>query len=128
LTWILHKPGYANPLVSVHIFSLEDHDAELASIGNFTAAVENATASLTWPSQLPPGDSIVFEVAWVANRSLIIKEMSRAADKGSVVFFDVGATSFLENGSGRVVRTLGEKGEEGDKGWVESVSSCFCFL
>lgn len=48
-----------------------------------------------------------------------MKEVNRAADRGSVVFFDVGSSSF--RGDGRVVRTLGEKGEEGDNGWIDSV-------
>ena len=68
---------------------------------------------------MAPEDSIIFDVVWITNETLIVKEVSRAADKGNVVFFDIGASSF--RGNGRVVRALGPKGEEGDEGWIDSV-------
>ncbi|KAF8310067.1 dipeptidyl aminopeptidase [Clavulina sp. PMI_390] len=116
------KPGYENPIATAHIFSLDTYNTEQDD-GLYSPSVSavHATQTLTWDSQLAPEDSILFEVAWVGNETLLIKEVNRAASEGSVVFFDVGASSF--KGTGRVVRTLGEKGEEGDSGWIDSAQN-----
>lgn len=103
-------------------FNKEDADPTVTT----ALSVQRATRTLTWDSRQSPDNSIIFELTWVGNETLILKEVTRAADRGSVVFFDVGSSSFL--GNGRVVRILGEKGEEGDDGWIDSVSivpNCF---
>lgn len=99
-----------------------DDELVLTKPHNATTAASEATTTLTWSNKLAAEDSIIFDVTWVGDETLIVKEASRAGDKGSVVYFDVGASSFRGTGNGKVVRTLGEKGEEGDKGWIESVS------
>jgi dipeptidyl aminopeptidase len=60
------------------------------------------------------------EVVWLANDTLLLKEVNRNADAGRVVLFDVSDTSLLAAQTGRVVRTLGKDGEEADDGWIES--------
>lgn len=121
------QPGYDNPLVSVHVFSLEDYDTQFAKpASNSSTSAAKATQTLKWDTQLAPQDQIIFEVAWVGNQTLIVKEASRSGDVGSVIYFDIGASSF--HGNGRVVRTIGQKGEEGDSGWIDSVSFRFFYL
>ncbi len=104
----------------MHVFSLDIYnDAVVDMDGNKTLALEAATQKLDWESKLKPEDSIITEIAWVANNSLILKEVARSADSGNVVFFDFGGSITKR---GRVVRKLGEKGEEGDEGWIDSAS------
>ncbi|KAG6885763.1 hypothetical protein C0993_010275 [Termitomyces sp. T159_Od127] len=116
------KPGYNNPIVSVHVFDLGQHleDAALATVtGSELSAVEN-TYELEWPDRHPEDDSVILEIAWVGNLSLIVKEVNRNANDGNVVLFDMNnSTSWSQ---GKVVRKLGKKGEEGDRGWIDNVS------
>lgn len=135
------KPGFANPDVSVHVFDLAAYtrgrvDATLSGAGagvgaaGFPAA--NATLELAWAGRHATEDSVVMEVAWVGNGTLLVKEVNRAADAGSVVLFDLAAGSGalgLASSEGRVVRKLGKDGEEGDDGWIDSVRALpiFCF-
>ncbi|KAF8323522.1 dipeptidyl aminopeptidase [Cantharellus anzutake] len=116
------KPGFNNPLVSVHIFSLNTYNKAIVDLNeNKTVAVETATQALDWESKLKKENSIITEVTWVANNSLILKEVTRSADAGNVVFFNFGSKIV----KGQVVRTLGEKGEEGDDGWIDSTQSVY---
>jgi|ERR1700722_238072 len=114
------KPGYNNPLVSVHVFDLagylEDHDAESTGL-----PAANSTIELDWEGRHSTEDSVIFEVAWVANQSLILKEVNRNADSGSVVLFDLSIDARSNRVHGQVVRKLGKEGEEGDDGWIECV-------
>ncbi|KAF8643012.1 hypothetical protein AX16_009257 [Volvariella volvacea WC 439] len=119
------KPGYNNPLVSVHVFDLAKFlsDDEFAN-GDLTA--ENATLELDWAGRQAANNSIILEVTWVANTTLLVKEVNRNADDGSVVLFN------LEEGLspsvaklGRVVRKLGKLGEEGDEGWIDSEQTVY---
>lgn len=112
------KPGYSNPFVTVHVFDLERYE-ELHALG-FPAA--GATAELDWPDRHPKEDSIISEVAWVGNATLILREVNRAADDGNVVMFDINLADESNGSTGQVVRKRGKKGEEGDDGWIESVS------
>ncbi|WVO18103.1 hypothetical protein L204_105805 [Cryptococcus depauperatus] len=91
------KPGTPNPLVSVHIYSLLRH----------------SLSSLTWAEKLPIDDEVITEVSWAGNDTLLVKETDRSARKGNVVLFEQGKKE------GKVVRILGEDGEEGDKGWID---------
>lgn len=115
------KPGYNNPLVSVHIFEVDRYLSTLADdhSTNATLAAQQSTLQLDWDGRYPLDNSIIAEVAWVGNSSLLVKEVTRAAHNGSVVLFD------LQNGAaniGTTVRKLGKTGEQGDDGWIDSVS------
>lgn len=112
------KPGYNNPIVSVHVFDLAKYLNEdpFGMLNGFP--IEEATVTLDWEDRLPESDSVIMEVAWVGNANLIVKEVSRAADMGNVAYFDLQADG---SGKGRVVRKLGKTGEQGDDGWIESV-------
>lgn len=111
------KPGYNNPLVSVHVFDLERHLTSAGSSG------EEATYELYWPERHPIDDSVIMEVAWVTNASLMLKEVNRNADDGNVVLFDLSDTDPQARARGTTVRKLGKKGEQGDNGWIDNVSS-----
>jgi dipeptidyl aminopeptidase len=103
------KPGYPNPLVSIHIFSLATYDP---------LSPDPPTRALAWDNQLAPEDQIIMEVAWIDNSTLIVKEVNRAADIGNVILFDFENSG--TGGRGKVVRKLGAKGEEHDDGWINS--------
>lgn len=113
------KPGFNNPLVAVRVFEL---DKFLTSVDdapsslNLTQVADEATLDLEWDSRLPLDNSVIAEVAWAGNATLLVKEVNRAATNGSVVLFD------LENGAsnyGQIVRRLGKNGEQGDDGWID---------
>lgn len=116
------KPGYNNPLVTVQIFDLGNY-LEAHESGHGTL-VDEQTLRLDWEQRHSPDNSIVTEVAWVGNTSLIVKEVNRNADDGNVVLFDLSAPNFYQRELGKVVRKLGTNGEQGDKGWIEHVR-CF---
>ncbi|XP_006461711.1 hypothetical protein AGABI2DRAFT_185824 [Agaricus bisporus var. bisporus H97] len=114
------KPGYPNPLVSVHIFDLGLYleDSETATFGDLP--IEHATLTLDWENRKPANDSIISEIAWVGNATLLVKEVNRNADSGSVIAFNLGAADSDSRTFGRVARKLGKDGEEGDEGWIEN--------
>jgi dipeptidyl aminopeptidase len=114
------KPGYNNPLVSVHVFDLEQH---LATGASTDSSGKEATYELYWPDRHPIDNSIIMEVAWVTNASLILKEVNRNADDGNVVLFDLDNTDAQTRARGTVVRKLGKKGEQSDNGWIDNVRS-----
>ncbi|KAI0258657.1 dipeptidyl aminopeptidase [Gloeopeniophorella convolvens] len=118
LTMRYPKPGYNNPLVSAHVFDLAHYTEESTYSSDFAPA--EATLELEWAGRQPRNDSILMDVVWVGNDSLLIKEVNRNASAGSVVLFDVADTTLLAADTGHVVRTLGRDGEEGDDGWIES--------
>ncbi|PCH36456.1 dipeptidyl aminopeptidase [Wolfiporia cocos MD-104 SS10] len=111
------KPGYNNPLVSVHIFQLAEFLASDDSTENHTAAVTSASLELQWDSHQAPDNSIISEVAWVGNESLLVREVNRAGDNGTVVLFDLVSS---RKDRGQVVRRLGRSGEQGDEGWIDA--------
>lgn len=111
------KPGYNNPLVSVHIFDLNKYLEIDAGSG---IAAEYETLTLDWDHRHPVTDSIISEVTWVGNSSLILKEVNRNADDGNVVLFELEGDS-LARAQGNVVRKLGKYGEQGDNGWIDHV-------
>ncbi|KAF5386417.1 hypothetical protein D9757_006636 [Collybiopsis confluens] len=117
------KPGYSNPLVSVHVFDLGMFlESDAAVITGFPAAEE--TLELDWAGRHPVENSIIMEVAWVDDAQLLLKEVNRNADSGSVVFFDLSGTD-KSRSHGSVVRKLGKQGEEGDDGWIDSAQNIF---
>jgi dipeptidyl aminopeptidase len=110
------KPGYDNPLVTVHIFDFDSY--EDSAQDSWAPSVSSHVWTLSWEKQRPTTDSIIQEVAWVNDAALIIKEVARAGDDGNVIYFDLTDP----RKPGKVVRRLGKDGEEGDKGWIDSVS------
>ncbi|QRV73760.1 dipeptidyl aminopeptidase [Ceratobasidium sp. AG-Ba] len=114
------KPGFGNPLVQVAVCDLGAVNVTKGeAIKAVQKAVETATTVLTWDKQLKPDDQIVSEVAWVGNETLVVREVGREAKVGNVVLFNVGKTG-SKIPKGKIVRVRGEKGEEGDEGWIES--------
>ncbi|KAJ2927846.1 hypothetical protein H1R20_g9258, partial [Candolleomyces eurysporus] len=126
------KPGYPNPLVSVHVFDLEryldQHDIDEDELATTEFPAVNNTLTLDWENRHPVTNSIVQEVAWVGNSTLILKEVNRNSDDGNVVLFDLEATTARQRSTGRVVRKLGKKGEQGDDGWIDHDQSIFPLL
>ncbi|KAJ3851874.1 dipeptidyl aminopeptidase [Lentinula lateritia] len=118
------KPGYNNPLVSVHVFDLGRYlDSDTVVVNGFPAA--NATLELDWPGRHPISNSIIMEVAWVDDTQLLLKEVNRNADSGSVVFFGLSSSDDKARSRGTVVRKLGKEGEEGDDGWIDNNQNIF---
>jgi len=114
------KPGYNNPLVYVHVFELDRYQ-DAVSHGDDVA--ETNTLDLNWNGRFDINNSIISEVAWVGDTQLIIKEVDRAGENGNVVFFDLQLQDLSSRISGRVVRHLGQHGEEGDDGWIEATQN-----
>ncbi|KAJ6581126.1 dipeptidyl aminopeptidase [Mycena capillaripes] len=120
------KPGYRNPLVEVAVFDLAAYLDE-----STTAHGEPDVQLLTlnWAGRHADDDSTISEIKWVSNDMLILKELNRNADNGSVVLFDKLAKSstlsLTERERGTVVRRLGKDGEEGDDGWVDNFQNIY---
>lgn len=112
------KPGYNNPLVSVHVFELETYLDEIDDGETSQNALDDATLELTWEGRFALNNSVISEVAWVGNSTLLVKEVNRAATNGSVVLFNLEAGAV---NMGQIVRRLGRDGEQGDDGWIEQV-------
>jgi len=102
--------GHKNPIVSAHILNLRLLDSDPSDANSFVAGLD-------WGGRFERGDSIVFNVAWVGNMTLLLKESNRNSDDGNVVVFDLSRGTF----HGDVVRKLGKDGEENDDGWIDSV-------
>ncbi len=123
------KPGYRNPLVSVHIFDLkgylaaqeseeEWHTLEKVEREDTAPVPASHVVTLSWEGQRLAKDSIIQEVAWVHNATLIIKETDRSGNDGSVILFDL---SHRLDRMGVIVRSLGKNGELSDSGWIDMV-------
>lgn len=124
------KPGYANPTVDVLVFDLEGYLAQRSAddeddedIDDVPDGVEDHLHRLDWSPRQPGGESIVVDVTWVGSDDLMVKEVNRAADDGGVIHFDTRVFRGSNDLQGTIVRRLGQNGEEGDSGWIESVSS-----
>jgi dipeptidyl aminopeptidase len=114
------KPGYDNPLVSVHIFDVAGFLAANKTAATAAPAAANFTAELTWPGAQAPTDQVIQEVAWVGPATLIIKDVNRAATNGSVVLFDLAGPA-VTRATGAVVRALGVQ----DGGWIDAAQTVF---
>lgn len=115
------KPGYNNPLVSVQVFELDRYN-DAVTLGEDVPELN--TIDLDWQGRFTVNNSIVSEIAWVGQTQLIVKEVDRAGENGNVVFFDLQLDQLTARMNGRVIRHLGQNGEEGDDGWIESVGFC----
>ncbi|KAF8815432.1 hypothetical protein BYT27DRAFT_7194435 [Phlegmacium glaucopus] len=114
------KPGFDNPLVSVHVFDLARYQANNGGEDSMGFPQPDETLTLDWDGRHPVKDSVIMEVAWVGNSSLIVREVNRNADDGSVVLFNLDAVGGVQSRAlGKVVRKLGKHGEEGDDGWID---------
>ena len=116
------KPGYQNPLVSIHVFQFDEYLKTLHSGGPQPAALASASLQLDWNGRQSADDSIIQEIAWVGNSTLLVREVNRAGNNGSVSIFDLTSTASLRS-HGNVVRRLGKNGEQGDDGWIDAVCS-----
>ncbi|KAI0685597.1 dipeptidyl aminopeptidase [Cytidiella melzeri] len=114
------KPGYSNPLVYVHIFELDKYFQSTSAGEPEQLAVDQASLELTWDGRFPLNNSIIAEVAWVANSTVLIKETNRAGNNGSIVSFDLAQG---DAAVGHTTRKLGKDGEQGDEGWIEPFRS-----
>ena len=123
LTMRYPKPGYPNPLVSAHVFDLERFLSE-SNVGGGLDPAE-ATLELEWVGRMPRNDSIIMEVVWLNNDTLLLKEVNRNADAGSAVLFDISDTSLLGARVGLVVRKFGKDGEEADEGWIDTKQTVY---
>ena len=103
-------PGHNNPIVSARVLDLSLLDSGLSNASSLVA-------DLDWDNRFERDDSILFNVAWVGNATLLLKESNRNFDDGNVVVFDLTPGTFR----GSVVRKLGKNGEENDDGWIDSV-------
>ncbi len=88
------KPGYNNPLVSVHVFQLDGYLSSMHQAGssanlNQTQVAQQSTVELSWDGRQTADNSIIAEIAWVSPNALLIKEVTRAAEDGSIVYFDL---------------------------------------
>ncbi len=120
------KPGYSNPLVSVHVFQLDGYLSSMHQAGssanlNTTQVAQQSTVELSWDGRQTADNSIIAEIAWVSPNALLIKEVTRAAEDGSIVYFDLGKQPA---NIGKIVRKLGKEGEQGDEGWIDAVGPC----
>ncbi|KAH9055740.1 dipeptidyl aminopeptidase [Lactarius vividus] len=118
LTMRYPKPGYPNPLVSVHVFDVERFLSERVFSSEPSPA--EATLELEWTGRQPLNDSVITDVVWLSNGTLLVKEVNRNADTGSAALFDVSDTTLLAARTGTVVRTFGKDGEEADEGWIDT--------
>lgn len=114
------KPGYQNPFVSIHVFQVDEYLKTLHSGGPQPAALASASLQLDWSGRQSADDSIVQEIAWVGNSTLLVREVNRAGNNGTVSIFDLNAGTSLRS-RGNVVRRLGKHGEQGDDGWIDAV-------
>jgi len=117
------KPGYNNPLVSVRVFDLGAYLDETAIIGGVLS--DDFTLELDWEGRQAQDSSIIMDIAWVGNNSLILKEVNRNADVGNVVLFDLDGPRSSGRNVGQVVRKLGRDGEQGDDGWIDATQTVF---
>ncbi|KAM5541328.1 hypothetical protein V8D89_004882 [Ganoderma adspersum] len=121
------KPGYSNPLVSVHVFQLGTYLSSVHQAGgganvNTTVLARQATLELDWDGRVARDNSIIAEVAWVSGDALLVKEVTRAAEDGHVVYFDLARES---GRVGRPARKLGKDGEQGDDGWIDATQAIY---
>lgn len=104
--------GHNNPIVSAHVLNLRILDSDPSDASSFVA-------DLNWGGRFERDDSILFNIAWVSNTTLLLKESNRNFDDGNVAVFDLTPGTF----HGGVVRKLGKHGEENDDGWIDIVSN-----
>ncbi|KAJ3898090.1 dipeptidyl peptidase IV N-terminal region-domain-containing protein [Lentinula edodes] len=76
-------------------------------VNGFPAA--NAALELDWLGRHSISNSIIMEVAWVDDTQILLKEVNRNADSGSVIFFDMSSSDDKARSPRTVVRKLGKE-------------------
>ncbi|EFP90654.2 hypothetical protein PGT21_001710 [Puccinia graminis f. sp. tritici] len=110
------KPGFSNPIVSVHVFDIQAHQD---AMGN--NPVKDAVSQLVLNSEFNDDDRIVMEVAWVSGHELIVRQTNRIATREKTGYFDLSQLASYRAVSpttqGRVVMDLDFVKFDG--GWSE---------
>ncbi len=96
----------------------EGHTLEMVERGDIAPVPATHVVTLSWEEQRLAKDSIIQEVAWVHNATLIIKETDRSGNDRSVILFDL---SHRPDRMGMIVRSLGKNGELSDSGCIDMV-------
>jgi len=96
----------------------EGHTLEMVERGDISPVPATNVVTLSWEEQRLAKDSIIQEVAWVHNATLIIKETDRSGNDRSVILFDL---SHRPDRMGMIVRSLGKNGELSDSGCIDMV-------
>ncbi|KAH9832495.1 dipeptidyl aminopeptidase [Rhodofomes roseus] len=118
------KPGYKNPIVSLQVFQVDDYLRDTRYGGYQPAALASSSLQLDWDGRQSADDSVIQEIAWVGNETLLVREVNRAGNNGTVSIFDLGSTAALRS-HGHVVRRLGKDGEQGDDGWIDQAQRVY---
>ena len=98
------KPGYSNPLISAHMFDLEQYLGESSMGTSFNLA--GSTLELEWSGRLPHNNSIIIiEVIWLGNcgSSFLLKEVNHNTDASRTALFNLSDTSLLDARTGNLM-------------------------
>lgn len=118
------KPGYPNPLVSLHIFSLDNY-RNLSSIparpvlgDQIDAQTREAMFDLEFDKPFPADDVVISEVVWVSEQELLVRATNRASNIERVTLFTV-----PDRPSAKLRgQTLRETTLTKEQGWIEAAS------
>jgi dipeptidyl aminopeptidase len=126
------KPGYPNPIVTLHVFDLDRYELAPPSrpatqsglVGDpveVDSRVRSATYDLVFDKNFEDEDRIVVEVVWLGDSNLLVKETNRISNKLRVAQFGLenSPTSSDMLLTGRVVREVDYEAVDG--GWYEPV-------
>ncbi|SCV67402.1 BQ2448_5013 [Microbotryum intermedium] len=120
------KPGYANPLVTIHVFDLASYSAipprptpieDEAKPPVVDPRVLEMTYELVLSKPFDPNDMLVSEVTWVGKGDLMIKVTDRTAQVQRTAHFRLDEAVTNRKIVGQVVRE--ENFGEIDGGWIE---------
>ncbi|KNE96155.1 hypothetical protein PSTG_10573 [Puccinia striiformis f. sp. tritici PST-78] len=116
------KPGFSNPIVSIHLFDLESYQQQQQQQQQQTNnQIEDSTSQLKLDSEFDDDDRIVMEVAWVSDHELIVRQINRIATREKTGYFDLDQLALERQSSkfshGKVVMDLDFVKFDG--GWAE---------
>ncbi|OBZ74023.1 putative dipeptidyl-aminopeptidase B [Grifola frondosa] len=77
------KPGYNNPLVSMHIFELDEYLANMDNGDNITDVIAASSMQLTWDGQQTADNAIIAEGRMGRQHDAPCQEVTRAAENGN---------------------------------------------
>lgn len=97
------KAGFDNPIVTTHVYSIEEALRSLPSI-----------TTVSYEGEFDDKDRLVTEVAWAGNDHLLVRQTNRISDIMKMVLYDVALNS------ANVVREVNAADLDG--GWFEVVS------
>lgn len=125
------QPGYANPIVNIHVFDLASYlsSSKASSSSDSRSSVEQYTYTLIFPplsedKASPEPDRIVSEVAWVSDRALLVKTSDRGAQHVRVGLFKLDDDTLQDRLVGESNEIMGQvvRSEDyaaRDGGWAE---------